>query len=160
MSIKSVSAANSTRAGTSQKCCILLAAGQHFVQMLAKALPSMKSVIRQIRRRWNWQIRTFRASMTSRCHDFPFTACTPPDCRPRPVHVLCGTSWHAQACPKVLLQYLTQTWPSLKPFVLGWSWFYRLVGLVVVRTHGLCNSMSEFARHLNMKDLNLMIIWE
>jgi len=57
ISLKSVSAG----AWNSLKCCILMAACQHFVQMLASAFASLKSVTRQRKRRLNWQIRMFRA---------------------------------------------------------------------------------------------------
>ena len=56
--------------GISQKCCLLLAACPHFVQMLALALPSIKSVIIQRKRRRNTLNKSFRVRRSR-----PFCMC-------------------------------------------------------------------------------------
>ncbi len=125
ISLKSVSA----RAWKSLKCCILMAACQRLVQMLAKAFPFLKSVMSHRKRRLNWQIRIFQVCLW---HPVVMTFLS------LPAHPLTADTAQSKSSAahhdmsKHVQRYFYSSWLQHGLSWAIWAWFYRLVGLLVV----------------------------
>ena len=87
-------------AENSQKCCLLLAACPHFEQVLARALPSIKSTILQRKRRRDSQNKTFHMRRSrSVCMSF-----RSPSARPLTVYPAQSKSWAADHSSRKLVR--------------------------------------------------------
>ena len=87
-------------AENAQKCCFLLAACPHFLQVLALALPSIKTTIIQRKRHWDSQNKTFHMRRSRPvCMSF-----RSPPARPLTVYPAQSKSWAADHSSRKLVR--------------------------------------------------------